>query len=142
MPRKALLALESGMSRPRACGEDERGAVIARGGAPNEEAPGRLVTLDGTHRVHDDLGAEVGRLRVHGVNEGEAVGMRNARVVVDLAREDHLAANGLALERHGVEKRALGVDGGREACRTPSDDDEVLAHGVSHESPLSCASLT
>ena len=104
MSREALLAVEAGVARAGARREDDRGGVIARRRGDDVEATCLRIVLDRAHRVHHDLGAEVLRLGAHGVGQRVAVGVRQPRVVVDLAREDGLASERLALERDRVEQ--------------------------------------
>ena len=137
MSGKALLALEPGAPGLGSCGNDDRGRVVARRGRSDDEPPGGIITHELAHGVHEDDGAEVLGLRPHGIREREAVRVRKARVVVYLAREYHLAAERLALERHGVEERAPRVDGGGEARGAASDDDEVLGL-LGHGLPFLC----
>ena len=72
------------------------------------------------------VGAKVLRLALHGVGQREAVGVRNAGIVVDVAGDDDLATHGLLLEQNAVEHGTLRVDCRRKTSGTATYDDQVL----------------
>ena len=75
---------------------------------------------------HGNACTEVFGLMTHRICQGEPVGVRQARIVVDLAGQDDLSANCFLLEQYGVEQSALCVYGSSKPGGTTAYYDEVF----------------
>ena len=126
MPRERGLALEADVSGRGATCDDERPCAVGRRGGHHCEDTRRIVVRDALDIIHDDGGPQVLGLFLHSVGERETVGMRDARIVIDLAREDHLPTHGFLLKGHTVKQRPCRIDGCAEPGRATTDDHKIL----------------
>ena len=126
MRSKPFLTLKAGVpGRGATCENDRFGGDLTIGGVKNEQVS-LFATGDARHLLHSNFGTKVHRLRTHCLGERVPIRVRDPWVVVNLTRQDGLPAKCLLLERQGIEKRALSIDGGRQTSWATTYNYKVL----------------
>jgi len=117
-------ASEPELARARARGDDHRTREVLLVSDLDPERP--LREVDRGHVVGDELGAEALGLAPEVLHHRRAENaFRIAGVVLDVARDHQLAAEGDPFDHERVEIRARGIEGGRVSGRPTADDDQV-----------------
>ena len=112
-------------ARLRAGGEDHGfGEIDVAAVAGQAERPLRQFELG--DEIGDDLGADMGRLLFHLLHQPRALDhVGKTRIVLDVGGDGELAAGLDALDQHGLEHRARGIDRRGVAGRAGTDDDDL-----------------
>src|SRR5262249_388564 len=119
------LVLETEPQGACAGGHDDRVGGVFVAASPERERP--LRELDTLEVDIDDPGAEALRLapeEIHQLGARDAV--REAREVLDVARDHQLAAGRVAADDQRLQVGACRVDGRGQAGRPGSDDDHLV----------------
>ena len=134
LPRVLDLAGDAELHRRAARREDrDRRAIhVAALSDRLEGAVGKPAQRHGGD-AGDDLGAELPCVRLELLRELPAVHGFEARVVLDLLGVEQLAAGGAALEHHGLEHAAAGIEPRGESRRSGADDHDVIVERACHE---------
>ena len=118
------LALEPKPQSGGARGDDDRLPPVFRAAGPDPKRPRREV--DPIDVDVDDLRAESLRLGAEGGHQlGALDAVREARIVLDVARDHELTAGGGACQHDRLEIRPCGVDRGGQSGWARADDDEL-----------------
>ncbi len=125
VPLELLLRRQAEPARLGAGGDDQRIAgVDVAGVALQPERPARQVHAGDV--VHDELGADVRRLRLHLLHQPGALDdLGEARIVLDVGGDGHLPARLHTLDDHRFQHCTGCIDGGRVAGRTGAEDDKL-----------------
>ena len=143
-PWSSALGLEPELARARAGRDDHRTREVLVVADLDPERP--LREVDRGRVVGDELGAEALGLAPEVLHHRRAEDpFRIAGVVLDVARDHQLAAEGDSLDHERVEVRARSVERGRVSGRPAADDDQVtyvvLRHLLQRSGPVGSSRL-